>query len=106
MLLFHGPETVETGAENVVGCDCGDDDNFRDSIFPTIYFGLIGVLNVIATFSAPVSTVSGPWNNSIGHDSTTPIETEPIRLLLALPEEKLLNGLHILYPIKDPREQL
>lgn len=47
MLLFHGPETVETGVENVVGCDCGDDDNFRGSIFPSIYFGLIGILNVI-----------------------------------------------------------
>jgi hypothetical protein len=43
-----------------------------------------------------ITRLTGPWNNSIGHDSTTPIETEPIRLLLALPEEKLLNGLHIL----------
>ena len=48
MVLFHGPEMVDTGAKNVFGLDCGDDDNFKNSIFPTIYFGFIAILNVIA----------------------------------------------------------
>ena len=48
--LFHGPEMVDTGAKNVFGLDCGDDDNFKNSIFPTIYFGFMGILNVIAIF--------------------------------------------------------
>lgn len=48
MVLFHGPEVVDTGVKNVFGLDCGDDDNFKNSIFPTIYFGFMGLLNVIA----------------------------------------------------------
>ena len=48
MVLFHGPEMVDTGVKNVFGLDCGDDDNFKNSIFPTIYFGFMGILNVIA----------------------------------------------------------
>lgn len=48
MVLFHGPEKVDTGVKNVFGLDCGDDDNFKNSIFPTIYFGFMGILNVIA----------------------------------------------------------
>ena len=48
MVLFHGPEMVDTGVKNVFRLDCGDDDNFKNSIFPTIYFGFMGILNVIA----------------------------------------------------------
>ncbi|CAG2186132.1 HCRTR2 [Mytilus edulis] len=47
MLLFHGPETVQTGVKNVVGLDCGDDDKYKSSILPSVYFGFMGVLNVI-----------------------------------------------------------
>jgi hypothetical protein len=36
------------GVKNVVGYDCGDDDNFRGSVMRTIYFGLIGILNIIS----------------------------------------------------------
>jgi len=48
MILLKGPEKIETGVKNVVGYDCGDDDNFRGSVIPTIYFGLMGILNIIA----------------------------------------------------------
>jgi hypothetical protein len=48
MFLFKGPEKIETGVKNVVGYDCGDDDNFRGSVMRTIYFGLIGILNIIS----------------------------------------------------------
>lgn len=47
MLLFHGPETVQTGVKNVVGLDCGDDDKYKNSILPSVYFGFMAVLNVI-----------------------------------------------------------
>jgi len=48
MILLKGPEKIETGVTNVVGYDCGDDDNFRGSVMRTIYFGLMGILNIIA----------------------------------------------------------
>ncbi|XP_063428491.1 P2Y purinoceptor 1-like [Mytilus trossulus] len=47
MLLFHGPETVQTGVKNVVGLDCGDDDKYKSSVLPSVYFGFMGVLNVV-----------------------------------------------------------
>jgi hypothetical protein len=48
MFLLKGPEKIETGVKNVVGYDCGDDDNFRGSVIRPIYFGLIGILNIIS----------------------------------------------------------
>lgn len=48
MILLKGPEKIETGVKNVVGYDCGDDDDFRGSVIPTMYFGLMGILNIIA----------------------------------------------------------
>ena len=48
MFLLKGPEKIETGVKNVVGYDCGDDDNFRGPVIRPIYFGLIGILNIIS----------------------------------------------------------
>lgn len=48
MVLFHGPEKVHSGVQNVTGSECGDDENYKNSILPSVYFGLLGVLNILA----------------------------------------------------------
>lgn len=43
MVLFHGPELVKTLHPGVSGKDCADDERFKDSIYPVIYFIILFV---------------------------------------------------------------
>ncbi|XP_061174312.1 uncharacterized protein LOC133183368 [Saccostrea echinata] len=38
MVLFHGSEIVTTTYRDITGKDCADDDNFKGSVYPGIYF--------------------------------------------------------------------
>ena len=47
MLLFHGSETVDTSHMGISGKDCADDDNFKGSIYPGIYFIILFVFIIV-----------------------------------------------------------
>lgn len=47
MLLFHGSETVDTNHMGISGRDCADDDNFKGSIYPGIYFIILFVFIIV-----------------------------------------------------------
>lgn len=43
MLLFHGSETVTTNYPHISGKDCADDDEYKGSVYPGIYFIILFV---------------------------------------------------------------
>lgn len=84
MVLFHGPELVKTSHPEVFGKDCSDDDRFKDSMYPVIYFivlfvfviACIVVIVIMYIFvflevfkwkhnSMSTTEVSGKFDNSI-----------------------------------------
>lgn len=44
MVLFHGPETVKTIYPSITGRDCADDEYFKGSVYPGIYFPIVFVI--------------------------------------------------------------
>lgn len=47
MMLFHGSETVTTIYPDISGKDCADDDQFKGSIYPGIYFIILFVFIIV-----------------------------------------------------------
>lgn len=43
MLLFHGSEMVATNYPDISGKDCADDDDYKGSVYPGIYFIILFV---------------------------------------------------------------
>ncbi|XP_062566271.1 muscarinic acetylcholine receptor M2-like [Saccostrea cucullata] len=70
MVLFHGSEVVTTKYRDITGQDCADDDNFKGSVYPGIYFiilfiFIIACIGMIVVLYALIFVAILKWKHRI-----------------------------------------